>query len=91
MQPSCIESKVGFPPEMFSFGIVCIYAVVKQMVFVYEEAELQDGKVALDVIVLRRQISYFAEREALEAFFDHIGEPSWAELILIPLDTFNDE
>ncbi|KAI0857107.1 kinase-like protein [Xylaria cubensis] len=63
---------VNKPSDIFSFGVVCIYAVHKRIIFAVSEEELGDGEEIL-AHVLERQISYFADEEGLDALYKHLG------------------
>ncbi|KAL8717814.1 MAG: hypothetical protein Q9225_004987 [Loekoesia sp. 1 TL-2023] len=71
---------VNKPSDMFSFGIVCVYAVRKRVIFAINEEKLEEGVDPL-AVVLRRQISYFADPAGLLGFLNYIGEESpWFEV-----------
>ncbi|KAL9609841.1 MAG: hypothetical protein Q9167_005408 [Letrouitia subvulpina] len=63
------EGRVNKFSDIFSFGIVCIYAVTKHVIFYVDEKTLPEGEVAL-AHILERQISYFADWESLDDGFN---------------------
>ncbi|KAJ0106876.1 hypothetical protein J7T55_014952 [Diaporthe amygdali] len=79
---------VNKPSDMFSFGIVCIYAVYKRVIFAVGEHELGEGE---DILahVLERQISYFADKEGLAGLLRHLGDSPWVEIFGVLRDGFN--
>ncbi|KAI0104169.1 kinase-like protein [Nemania sp. FL0031] len=80
---------VNKPSDMFSFGVVCIYAVYKRILFYVSEEELGDGEEIL-AHVLERQISYFADEEGLNALYKHLGnENPWVQVFDILRGGFN--
>ncbi|KAK2759986.1 hypothetical protein FQN54_002722 [Arachnomyces sp. PD_36] len=82
---------VNKPSDIFSFGIVCIYAMTKRVIFAVAPEELGEGEQPL-ALVIERQISYFADQDSFEAFMRHIGEASpWCEIFKVLRDGFNAE
>ncbi|KAI8944636.1 kinase-like protein [Xylaria longipes] len=72
---------VNKPSDMFSFGVVCIYAVHKRIIFAVSEEELGGGEEIL-AHVLERQISYFADEEGLDALYKHLGDDNpWVQVL----------
>ncbi|GIZ43091.1 hypothetical protein CKM354_000633200 [Cercospora kikuchii] len=68
------------PSDMFSFGLVCIYAMTQMLPFAVDESELPEEIEPL-AVVLERQISYFAEENDLNAFLRYLGDNSeWTEI-----------
>ncbi|KAE9970056.1 hypothetical protein BLS_005102, partial [Venturia inaequalis] len=82
------QGKVHKYSDMFSFGIVCIYAVTKRVIFAVAEEELEGGKVELLSIVLEHQISYLADREGLDGFLEHLGDSPWVNVFCVIRDGF---
>ncbi|KAF2768659.1 kinase-like protein [Teratosphaeria nubilosa] len=68
------------PSDMFSFGLVCIYAMTRILPFAVDESELPEDIEPL-AVVLERQISYFAEDIDLRAFLRYLGDNAeWVEI-----------
>ncbi|SMY28943.1 unnamed protein product [Zymoseptoria tritici ST99CH_1A5] len=69
--------------DMFSFGLVCIYAMTQRLVLAVDESELLEGEDKL-AIVLERQSSYFADESGFKAFMQYIGaESAWHEIFRV--------
>ncbi|PSS07171.1 hypothetical protein M430DRAFT_23320 [Amorphotheca resinae ATCC 22711] len=84
------EAGLGKPSDMFSFGVVCIYAVTKRVIFAVDEEELDNDLEPLS-IVIERQISYFAEEDTLAAFLRYLGDNRWRVVFEALRDGFNKE
>ncbi|KAA6413530.1 MAG: serine threonine kinase [Lasallia pustulata] len=82
------QGPVNKPSDMFSFGVVCIYAVHKRVIFAIGEHELEEGLEPL-AIVLERQISYFADEDGLDMLFNHLGDTPWCQVLKILKSGFN--
>ncbi|KAH8712230.1 kinase-like domain-containing protein [Phaeosphaeriaceae sp. PMI808] len=82
------SADVHKPSDMFSFGLVCIYAVTKQVVLAVDEDEIPEGIELLD-IVLERQLSYFSDFEGIQGLIQYLGESPWAQLIAMIAADFN--
>ncbi|QSS54054.1 calcium/calmodulin dependent protein kinase [Histoplasma capsulatum var. duboisii H88] len=75
------ETRVNKPSDIFSFGIVCICAVLKPVILAVDAKELPEG-VDVQAIVLQRQLSYFGNDESVAALLKHIGDESpWCTVI----------
>ncbi|KAL8928756.1 MAG: hypothetical protein Q9208_001534 [Pyrenodesmia sp. 3 TL-2023] len=84
------QGRVNKPSDMFSFGIVCIYAVLKRVIFAVDEEELREGEDVLSV-VLTRQMSYFADLDGLHGLLKHLGNSPWCEVFHILAGGFGAE
>ncbi|KAI4126993.1 MAG: hypothetical protein LQ338_003448 [Usnochroma carphineum] len=84
------EGQVNKPSDMFSFAIVCIYAMQRRIIFFVDEKELEEGEHILSH-VLERQISYFADLDGLDALFKHLGDSPWCDIFRTLRDGFNAE
>ncbi|KAF3491084.1 uncharacterized protein GIQ15_00601 [Arthroderma uncinatum] len=84
------EGPMNTPSDIFSFAIVCIYAVHRRLIFSVEESELGEGEEIL-AHVIERQISYFADADSIQEFLKHIRESPWAEIFQVTRDGFNKE
>ncbi|KAK4983981.1 hypothetical protein LTR50_006891 [Elasticomyces elasticus] len=82
------QGRVNKPSDVFSFGVVCIYAVLKRVIFAVDDEELADGEEPLSV-VLERQISYFADEDGLNGLLKHLGDSPWCEVLEVIRDGFN--
>ncbi|CAI6334266.1 unnamed protein product [Periconia digitata] len=81
---------VDKPSDIFSFALVCIYAVHKRVIFAVEEEELDEGVDPL-AIVIERQISYFADEDGLSGFLTNLGENPWVPIFEVTRDDFNQD
>ncbi|KAL8967275.1 MAG: hypothetical protein Q9197_005516 [Variospora fuerteventurae] len=84
------EGRVNKPSDIFSFGIVCIYAVLKHVILYVDEEALPEDEVAL-AHVLERQISYFADWESLDGLLRHLGDSPWCQVLETLRGGFNKE
>ncbi|EEQ27303.1 conserved hypothetical protein [Microsporum canis CBS 113480] len=84
------EGPLNSPSDVFSFAIVCIYAVHKKVIFAVDESELGEGEEKL-ARVIERQISFFADQDSIQEFLHHISESPWAEIFRVIRDGFNKE
>ncbi|KAL8978782.1 MAG: hypothetical protein Q9177_006310 [Variospora cf. flavescens] len=84
------EGRVNKPSDMFSFGIVCMYAVLKHVILYVDEEALPEDELAL-AHVLERQISYFADWESLHGLLRHLGDSPWCQVLEILRGSFNKE
>ncbi|PGG96315.1 CMGC protein kinase [Blastomyces parvus] len=82
------EGPMHTPSDIFAFGIVCIYAVHKRVIFAVDESELGEGEEIL-AHVLERQISYFADAEGIQGFLEYIRGSPYAEIFRVIRDGFD--
>ncbi|KAB8356354.1 hypothetical protein FH972_023938 [Carpinus fangiana] len=80
--------RVNKPSDMFSFGVVCIYAMLQSVIFDISNEELDEDIEPL-AVVLERQISYFADEEGLAGMFRHLGDNPWSQIFEVIRDGFN--
>jgi serine/threonine protein kinase len=66
----------------------CIYAVLKRVIFAVAEGKLAEGEELL-LVVLERQISYFADKDGLNALIAHLGDSPWCEVFKVLGEGFN--
>ncbi|MCJ1266416.1 hypothetical protein MMC22_006301 [Lobaria immixta] len=76
------QGRVNSSSDMFSFGIVCIYAVLRQVIFAVSDEELGEGEEKL-AVVLERQISYFGDQDGVNVLLSHLGDSPWCEVLKI--------
>ncbi|KAK2766244.1 hypothetical protein FQN54_007761 [Arachnomyces sp. PD_36] len=80
---------VNKPSDIFSFALVCIYAMHKRVIFAVGEEELDEGVDRL-AIVIERQISYFADEDGLGEFLKQLGSDNpWVQVFEVTRDGFN--
>ncbi|KAL9076571.1 MAG: hypothetical protein Q9161_000903 [Pseudevernia consocians] len=82
------RGRVNKPSDIFSFGVVCIYAVLQRVIFAVGEDELAEGEEPLS-IVLERQISYFADEDGLNALLNRLGNSPRCGVLKVIRDGFN--
>ncbi|EFW16502.1 conserved hypothetical protein [Coccidioides posadasii str. Silveira] len=76
--------------DIFSFGVVCIYAMLKEAIFSMDESQLPEGVEPLSVI-LERQLSYFANAESLNGFLAYLGDENpWCNAFKTLWEGFNE-
>jgi serine/threonine protein kinase len=69
--------------------IQCIYAVIKRLIFAVDKEELAEGEEAL-VVVLERQISYFADEDGLNGLRKHLSDNPYCEIFEVLRSGFNE-
>ncbi|KAF2815025.1 kinase-like protein [Mytilinidion resinicola] len=84
------SGQVHKPSDIFSFGVVCIYALTKRVIFAVGDDELNEGEDKL-AIVLERQISYFCDPEGFGGLLKHLGESPWVQIFTVIAEGFNEE
>ncbi|KAH8425609.1 uncharacterized protein LDX57_003358 [Aspergillus melleus] len=84
------KGPVNKPSDVFSFALVCIYAIHKRVVFAVGEDELDEGVDPL-AVVIERQISYFADEEGLKGFLNYLGDSPWTQVFEVIRDGFNED
>ncbi|KAI1131979.1 kinase-like protein [Nemania abortiva] len=87
---SWARSRQNQASDVFSFGIMMIYVMLKEMVFLVSDEQLN----AEDSwrYILRRHLSYFADQDGFNGFMEHIGEENpFYERLLVLADDFSRE
>ncbi|KAF1816968.1 kinase-like protein [Eremomyces bilateralis CBS 781.70] len=84
------SAQVHKPSDIFSFGIVCIYALTKRVIFAVADEELKDGEDKL-AVVLERQLSYFSDLESLDGLLQYLGDSPWVQIFTVIAEGFNEE
>ncbi|KAF2493085.1 kinase-like protein [Lophium mytilinum] len=84
------SGEVHKPSDIFSFRIVCIYALIKRVIFAVGDEELHAGE-EKSANVLERQISYFSDPEGFAGLLQHLGEGLWVQIFTVIADGFNEE
>ncbi|KAI0834728.1 kinase-like protein [Hypoxylon sp. FL0890] len=83
---SWARSRQNHASDVFSFGIMMIYVMLNEMVFLVSNDQLN----AEDSwrYILRRHLSYFADRDGFNGFLQHIGEenPFYERVIALAND-----
>ncbi|OAL23752.1 hypothetical protein AYO20_10898 [Fonsecaea nubica] len=70
------RGELNKPTDIFSFGAVCIYAMLGRVVFGSDDdfRKFESLGVFPTVIRLQRQVSYFGTREGLNRLMTHVGD-----------------
>ncbi|GIK05575.1 hypothetical protein Aspvir_009688 [Aspergillus viridinutans] len=84
------QGRVNKPSDIFSFALLCIFALHKRVIFAVGEEELDEGVDPL-AIVLERQISYFADEDGLTGLLRHLGDSPWVRVFEVIRDGFTKE
>ncbi|KAE8352240.1 kinase-like protein [Aspergillus coremiiformis] len=82
------QGPVNKPSDIFSFALVCIYAIHKRVIFAVGEEELEEGVDPL-AIIIERQISYFADEDGLNGLLRFLGDNPWVRVFEVIRDGFN--
>ncbi|KAL2856628.1 kinase-like domain-containing protein [Aspergillus pseudoustus] len=75
---ACAMGPVNKPSDIFSFALLCIYAVKRRHTL--NEALIEDTSTedlegtGASISVLERQMSYFADKEGLRGFLNYLGK-----------------
>ncbi|KAF2866398.1 kinase-like domain-containing protein [Massariosphaeria phaeospora] len=85
------SSKVQKLSDIFSFGVVCVYAITKRVIFAVDDEELKEGEEKL-AIVLERQLSYFSQdMDSVVGLIQYLGDNPWAKIFTVITEGFNKE
>ncbi|KAJ5578368.1 uncharacterized protein N7459_007332 [Penicillium hispanicum] len=70
-----LRGELNKPTDLFSFGVVCIYAMLGRVIFGPEEDfEVHESKGALPAFIpLQRQVSYFGDQAGIDGLLRHIS------------------
>ncbi|PKY01354.1 putative calcium/calmodulin dependent protein kinase [Aspergillus campestris IBT 28561] len=70
------KGELNKPTDIFSFGIVCIYAVLGRVIFgPDEDFEKHHAQGALPIFIrLQRQVSYFGDPEGINGLSKHLAD-----------------
>ncbi|KAF2501351.1 serine/threonine protein kinase [Lophium mytilinum] len=71
-----LKGELNKPTDMFSFGAVCIYAMLGRVIF-GPDADFQKHVAAgalPEMVRLQRQISYFPDRDNFNGLITHVGD-----------------
>ncbi|KAK3679981.1 hypothetical protein LTR78_000358 [Recurvomyces mirabilis] len=87
------KGPLALPSDMFSFWLVCLYVVLRRIVLAYtmEELEMDEEKLRPEVIILHRQIFYFAEESSFAAFLEYLGDSPYRQIFEVLLGGFDDD
>ncbi|KAI8945849.1 kinase domain-containing protein [Xylaria longipes] len=70
------KGELNKPSDMYSFRVVCIYAVLGRVIFgPDDDFQTQEAQGALPTFIrLQRQISYFGTQDGLNGLMKHVGD-----------------
>jgi len=88
------KGPLALPSDMSSFGLVRLYVMLKRAVLTYAPEELLDdegGELRSEIIILCRQVSYFADELGFTAFMEDLGNHPYRQVFQRLLTTFHDE
>lgn len=71
-----LKGELNKPTDIFSFGAVCIYAMLGRVIFgPDDDFNLHVAKGAFPGIIrLQRQVSYFGDRDGINGLMKHVGD-----------------
>ncbi|OAF59192.1 hypothetical protein VC83_04335 [Pseudogymnoascus destructans] len=83
------QGPVNLSSVIFSFGIVCIYVILRAVIFAPSTEELEDPDMEPLSIILERQLSYW-EPGTFDALLSHLDpESHWCEIFTVVRSGFN--
>ncbi|KAJ0421741.1 kinase-like domain-containing protein [Aspergillus carlsbadensis] len=78
---SSVFGPVNKPSDIFSFALLCVFAVRRKRVLLNHRRVQNHVKSDTQISILKRQMSYFADRKGVEGFVKYLGK----EHPLIPM------
>ncbi|GIK02025.1 hypothetical protein Aspvir_006068 [Aspergillus viridinutans] len=71
-----VKGELNKPTDIFSFGVVCIYAMLRRVIFgPDDDFRKHQSQGALPAFIrLQRQVSYFGDPEGINGLLKHIGD-----------------
>ncbi|KAI4922556.1 hypothetical protein J4E90_000987 [Alternaria incomplexa] len=78
------------PTDMFSFGLVCIYAVTKEAVLAVDPKKATEDN-PIEAIVVRRQVSYFSDLEDMEGLITYLEDSPWIGYLNFVMANFSED
>ncbi|EFR05123.1 serine/threonine protein kinase [Nannizzia gypsea CBS 118893] len=71
-----LKGELNKPSDIFSFAAVCIYAMLRKVIFgADEDLRKHEAQGAFPYVIrLQRQVSYFGDRKGLNGLITHIGD-----------------
>ncbi|KAL4738847.1 kinase-like domain-containing protein [Aspergillus similis] len=71
-----LKGELNKPTDMFSFGIVCIYAILGRAILGPDkDFRNHESKGVLPALIrLQRQVSYFGDVDGITGFLKHVGD-----------------
>ncbi|GAB1739782.1 hypothetical protein NU219Hw_g4719t1 [Hortaea werneckii] len=71
-----LKGELGKPTDMFSFGLVCIFAMCDKMVCEHDEDFQQFVSQGAEPLAIRLQrlVSYFGDKDSINGLLTHVGD-----------------
>ncbi|KAH8710021.1 kinase domain-containing protein [Phaeosphaeriaceae sp. PMI808] len=71
-----LRAELNKPTDIFSFGAMCIYAVLGRVIFGPDEdmRKYTDQGALAPMVRLQRQVSYFGDRDGINGLLTHVGD-----------------
>ncbi|GLB07899.1 hypothetical protein AtubIFM57258_003267 [Aspergillus tubingensis] len=88
------RGELNKPTDMFAFGIVCLYAVLGRVIFgIDDDFRFHESQGALPTMIrLKRQVSYFGDKEGMNGLLKHIGDDEVnCQVLRMPWDERSEE
>ncbi|KAK4150811.1 CMGC protein kinase [Chaetomidium leptoderma] len=86
--------RMNLPSDIFSFGLVCIYTMLRRIVIRLVDdkgAELSEAE--QERIIVKRLLSHFGDGPGLVGLLDHLDDESaqWRDLVLAVMEEFTSD
>ncbi|KAJ4991736.1 serine/threonine protein kinase (calcium/calmodulin dependent protein kinase) [Stagonosporopsis vannaccii] len=78
------------PTDMFSFGLLCIYATTKEIILAVDKKPLPET-IQLEDAVIQLPISYYADLDGVRGLVNYYGDSHWAHYIAVVANEFSEE
>ncbi|EFR02289.1 CMGC/CDK protein kinase [Nannizzia gypsea CBS 118893] len=84
-------ARINTPSDIFSFGLVCIYAMFRKNIFRIDEDIESDFE--KERIIAKRLLSHFGDAPSLIGFLEHLEDDSaqWRDIVVAVIDEFTSE
>ncbi|KFZ18235.1 hypothetical protein V501_01319 [Pseudogymnoascus sp. VKM F-4519 (FW-2642)] len=75
-------ARINLPTDVFSFGLVCIYTMLRKIIFRIDSEGL--SRADEERLVVKRLLSHFGDGPGLVGLIDHLDDSvaSWRDLVL---------
>ncbi|EEP79948.1 predicted protein [Uncinocarpus reesii 1704] len=82
-------ARINLPSDVFSYGLVCIFTVLRQIIFRIDKEGLSGAE--RERIIVKRLLSYFGDGPGLVGFLGYLDDESarWRDLVLAVAEEFN--
>ncbi|KAF3483973.1 uncharacterized protein GIQ15_03297 [Arthroderma uncinatum] len=81
-------ARINIPSDVFSFGLVCIFTMLRKIIFRIDEGSL--SRAEKERIIVKRLLSHFGDGPGLVGFLHHLEDNSakWRDLVVTIADEF---